>query len=60
MIDGTIPPYLEVIQHGGALPMLEKVRINFYHADPTKSPVIQDLAALVRQAFAVKQVQAVA
>ena len=60
MIEGTTPPYVEIIQHGGTLPTLTKVRINFYCADPTKSPVIQDLAALVRQAFGVKLAQAAA
>ncbi len=60
MIEGTMPPYAEVIQHGGALPTLAKVKINFYCADPTGSPVIQDLAATVRQAFGVKLAQAVA
>jgi len=60
MIVGTTPPYVEIIQHGGALPTLEKVKINLYCADPTKSRVIQDLAALVRQAFGVKLIHAVA
>jgi hypothetical protein len=60
MIEGTTPPYVEIIQHGGALPTLAKVKINFYCGDATKSPVIRDLAALVRQSFGVKQVHAVA
>ena len=60
MVDGTAPQYLEVIQHGGALPELAMVNINLYLADPAQSPVIGDLAALVRQAFVTRSVPAMA
>ena len=52
-IDGTEPPHVERIQHGGALPDLTSTRINLYHADLPSQPVTRDLAELVRQSFRV-------
>jgi len=50
-IEGTEPPYVEAIPHGGALPDLTKTKVNLYCADPSGHPVAGDLAALVRQAY---------
>lgn len=51
MIEGTEPPHLEVIDHGGALPDLGLQHINMYGADPTKGDVIAHLADLIRSGF---------
>jgi DNA-binding transcriptional LysR family regulator len=60
MIDGTVPPYCETIQHGGALPELASININLYVAKPAKGQMSDGLADLVRQAFVTAPVQAVA
>ncbi len=60
MIEGTEPPHCEIIQHGGALPDLGGININFYHDDTGKGAMSDELAALVRQAFRGPMVQAVA
>jgi DNA-binding transcriptional LysR family regulator len=51
MMEGTEPPHLHKIDHGGALPDLPVQRINLYGADTTGSQVVTDLADLVRRAF---------
>ena len=48
---GSIPPYIEPIAHGGALPELTRQKINLYGADTARGPGPAHLAALVRQAF---------
>ncbi len=60
MIEGTEPPHCEIIHHGGALPDLGGININFYRADTGKGAMVEDLSSLVRQAFAGTMVQAVA
>ena len=60
MIEGSIPPHLVAIQHGGSLPKLPMVNINLYVSDTTKGPVIDHLATLVRQSFAPRNVLAMA
>jgi hypothetical protein len=50
-MEGTEPPHLHKIDHGGALPDLPVQRINLYGADTTGSQVVTDLADLVRRAF---------
>lgn len=52
VIEGTEPPYVERIQHGGALPDLLTTQINLYVSDVTGGPVTEELAALIRQAYA--------
>ncbi|MEM7544757.1 MAG: LysR family transcriptional regulator [Pseudomonadota bacterium] len=47
----AIQPYFEVIDHGGTLPDLLPIRINMYLGDGPKRPMIERLAALVRQAY---------
>ncbi|SFL13337.1 LysR family transcriptional regulator [Shimia haliotis] len=51
MLEGTEPPHLEIIDHGGALPDLGYQHINMYGADPTKGDVIAYLAELIRAGF---------
>ena len=51
VIEGTEPPYVERIPHGGALPELTSTRINLYRADLGQRTVTGNLAELVRQSF---------
>ncbi|MGO4916287.1 LysR family transcriptional regulator [Pseudogemmobacter sp. W21_MBD1_M6] len=51
VIGGTESPYLERINHGGALPELNSQQINLYQADLAKEKVANDLVALLRQAY---------
>ncbi|WP_293576993.1 LysR family transcriptional regulator [Phaeobacter sp.] len=50
MIEGTEPPHLMQIDHGGNLPDLPIQRINLYSTN-SGSPMVSELAGLVRQAF---------
>lgn len=50
-IASAIPPYFEVIDHGGALPELTPILINMYLADGPRRPLIERMAALVREAY---------
>ncbi|PTW51363.1 MULTISPECIES: LysR family transcriptional regulator [Rhodovulum] len=50
-VDGALPPYVERIQHGGALPDLKTTQINLYASDLADGPVIGALAELIRQAY---------
>jgi len=51
LLQGSEPPHLERIDHGGALPELRLNRINMYHTPGSDSPVIADLADLIRAAY---------
>lgn len=51
MLEGTEPPQLEVVNHGGALPDLPAQSINMYVAD-AKNPLGGALADMIRQAYA--------
>jgi DNA-binding transcriptional LysR family regulator len=51
MIATTVPPHLERITHGGALPELDSTRINMYQGRPARSDAATALAQMVRQAF---------
>ncbi|KGB82868.1 MAG: LysR family transcriptional regulator [Pseudomonadota bacterium] len=51
VIEGSEPPYVERIQHGGALPELPTKQINLYVSDVTGGKVTDDLAAQIRQAY---------
>jgi len=57
MIEGTHPPYLEAIDHGGALPELPVQMINLYRATETSDEVRDTLVNLLRNAFAPVNVQ---
>ncbi len=58
MIEGTAPPYLERIDHGGALPALPQQQINLYGGKSTSGEVGEWLADLLRAAFGGGQVAA--
>ena len=51
MIEGTQPPYLKVVDHGGALPALRVQQINLYGAQDGKDQVRDHLVHLLRTAF---------
>lgn len=51
VIEGMEPPHVERIQHGGALPELHTVKINFYLSELARGPADSALADLVRQAY---------
>ncbi len=51
MIEGTEPPHLERIEHGGALPDLGMQKISLYGAEGSKGDVIDHLADLLRASF---------
>ena len=51
MIDGNQPPYLEQIDHGGALPVLPEQQINLYGAEQDRGEAHQMLVSLLRSAF---------
>lgn len=50
-LEGTEPPQLAPIQHGGALPELTSKKINCYVSDVTSNAAVHELTALVRRAF---------
>lgn len=52
-IRSSIPPYFEVIQHGGALPELPPIRIGMYLAEGPKRPMTGTLASMIRDAYGV-------
>jgi DNA-binding transcriptional LysR family regulator len=51
MIEGTEPPHLEVIDHGGTLPEVGIQYINMYGAETDKGEVIEQLAEMIRRSF---------
>lgn len=51
VLEGSEPPHVERIQHGGVLPDLPSTQINLYVSDVTGGRVTEDLAALIRQAY---------
>lgn len=51
MIEGTEPPYLERIDHGGTLPKLPRQQINLYGGQAATGEVALHLAELLRTAF---------
>jgi DNA-binding transcriptional LysR family regulator len=52
MIEGTEPPHLERITHGGTLPELPMQQINLYGVSPSKGVVHDSLVDLLRKGFA--------
>ena len=51
MIEGTEPPHLTKIDHGGSLPQLPDQRINLYSAKGAGGEVFDSLSELLRRAF---------
>jgi DNA-binding transcriptional LysR family regulator len=52
VLAGSEPPYVDRISHGGALPELQRMKVDLYVAEPTHSVAVQELAALIRRAYA--------
>ncbi|MHA6267421.1 LysR family transcriptional regulator [Aliiroseovarius sp. CAU 1755] len=52
IIEGTVQPYLEVIDHGGALPDLAVTQVNMYAAQSNGGQAVDDLLTMIRKAFA--------
>lgn len=50
-IKGSLPDYLEEIPHHDHLPDLAMININLYVAKKTQTPLANELAAFVRQAY---------
>ncbi len=51
LLDGTLPPQHEAIDHNGALPDLPVQNINLYGGHAPKSQLVGELADLLRQMF---------
>ncbi|WP_085310192.1 LysR family transcriptional regulator [Planktotalea arctica] len=51
VIEGTEPPHMAAIQHGGALPEMPHSLINMYGAGQAQSQVVSALAELLRQGY---------
>ena len=51
MIEGTAPPHLDKIDHGGALPDLPAQRINLYGATGAANEIQDALVGFLRHAF---------
>jgi hypothetical protein len=54
VLAGCEGPYLERVNHGGALPELQRKKINLYVADTRHSPVVEVLAGQIRRAYAAR------
>lgn len=52
LLEGTLPPQHEKIDHGGTLPPLPTQCINLYGAQAPRNPLVGELATLLRQTFA--------
>ncbi|TCM84366.1 LysR family transcriptional regulator [Rhodovulum steppense] len=51
VVEGAMPPYVERISHGGALPDLPRTLIDLYVSDVAPGPTLEALAGLIRQAY---------
>ncbi|ARE38827.1 Transcriptional regulator, LysR family [Rhodovulum sp. P5] len=51
VLEGAMPPYVERIQHGGALPDLTTTKINLYVSDLSAGPIVEELAEVIRKAY---------
>ena len=51
VLEGTEPPHLRQIDHGGTLPELPVQKVNLYGADVGTHGVVAELATLIRQTF---------
>lgn len=52
MLEGTEPQHFEQIDHGGKLPTLRDISINLYCNDLNTGPILDDLAAFIKEGFA--------
>lgn len=53
-MSGSIPPYLERIQHGGALPELPLTRVNMYLSETALPEAVRAMGDMLRQGFATR------
>ena len=51
MLDGTEPPHLVQIDHGGSLPDLPVQMVNLYGGDTSNNKIVLALSELIRQTF---------
>ena len=51
VLEGTEPPHLQQIDHGGTLPDLPVQMVNLYGGDTSNRDVVTELATLIRQTF---------
>ena len=51
IIDGMEPPYVEKVDHGGALPELERQKVNLYAPGATGGRPVEALRSLLREAY---------
>ena len=51
IIEGMEPPYVERIDHGGALPELERQKVNLYAPGATGGRAVEALRTLLREAY---------
>ena len=52
VLAGSEPPYLERINHGGSLPDLARLKVNFYQSEARRDTATDALADMIRRAFA--------
>ena len=50
-LEDTVPPQMDVISHGGALPELGTRKLNMYVSDVNRTAVLMELADLVRRSY---------
>jgi DNA-binding transcriptional LysR family regulator len=51
VLEGSEPPQMERIAHGGGLPELSRMKINLYVSDAPRSPTTVIFADLIREAY---------
>lgn len=51
VLEGTEPPYTEVIHHGGALPDLKTQCINLYRAETARGPAAEAMNQVIHSQF---------
>lgn len=51
VIEGTESAYTAIVPHGGALPVLPRIRINMYRSDLSRAEPVDALVGLIRQAY---------
>ena len=51
LLEGTEPSHQELVDHGGSLPSLPVQQINLYGGEAPNSPLVGELAGLIRQSF---------
>jgi len=51
LLEGTEPSHQELVDHGGSLPSLPVQQINLYGAGAPNSPLVAELAGMIRKTF---------